>query len=103
MFPIHASNFINGEFIPNTERIPSIDPSNLDVLRSVPSATADDVNKAVEAAKNAFPFWSNLSNKERASYMNKIADLIDQNLDELAMFGFLSGILPLISAPKNES
>ena len=95
MFPIHASNLINGEFIPNTERIPSVDPSNLDVLGSVPSATADDVNKAVEAAKNAFPYWSNLSNKERASYMNKIADLIDQNLDEMAMFGFLSGEVPL--------
>ena len=54
MFPIHASNFINGEFIPNIERIPSIDPSNLDVLGSVPSATADDVNKAVEAAKMHF-------------------------------------------------
>ena len=103
MFPIHASNFINGEFIPNTERIPSIDPSNLDVLGSVPSATADDVNKAVEAAKNAFPGWSKLSNKERATYMNKIADLIDQNLDELAMFGFLIGIVPFISAPKYES
>ena len=97
MFPIHASNFINGEFIPNTERIPSVDPSNLDVLGSVPSATSDDVNKAVEAAKNAFPYWSNLSNKERASYMNKIADLIDQNLDEIAMFGFLSRKVPFIS------
>ena len=92
MFSIYANYFINGEFISNTERIPSIDPSNLDVLGSVPSATADDVNKAVEAAKNAFPYWSKLSNKERASYMNKIADLIDKNLDELAMFGFLSGI-----------
>ena len=96
MFPIHASNFINGEFIPNTERIQSIDPSNLDVLGSIPSATAEDVNKAVEAARNAFPLWSNLSNNERASYMHKIADLIDQNLEELAMFGFLSSLVPLI-------
>ena len=90
MFPIHASNFINGEFTTNAERIESIDPSNLDVLGSIPSSTSDDVNKAVEAAKNAFPNWSNLSNNERASYMHKIADLIDQNLEELAMIGFHS-------------
>ena len=90
MFPIDASNFINGEFITNDERIESIDPSNLEVLGSVPSSTSDDVNKAVEAAKKAFPSWSNLSNNERASYMHKIADLIDQNLEELAMIGFHS-------------
>lgn len=61
----------------NTEKIQSIDSLNLDALGSVPS---HDVNKAVEAAENAFTLWSNLSNNERASYMNKIADLIDQNL-----------------------
>ena len=47
---------------------------------SVPCSTAEDVDAAVQAANNAFDAWSQTEPAERAKYMEKIADLIDENL-----------------------
>lgn len=43
-----------------------------------------EVEAAVAAAKEAFPTWSELSLEERAKILNRLADLIDANLEELA-------------------
>ena len=45
----------------------------------------DDVDKAVDAAEAAFESWSNLPPRDRAKYLFKIADLIDENMEELAL------------------
>ena len=42
------------------------------------------VNAAVAAAKEAFPDWSSCSPEHRAQVLNKLADLIEANLDEFA-------------------
>ena len=42
------------------------------------------VNAAVAAAKEAFPDWSSRSPEQRAQVLNKLADLIEANLDEFA-------------------
>lgn len=42
------------------------------------------VEAAVAAAKHAFPAWSERSPEQRAQVLNKLADLIDANLEELA-------------------
>jgi acyl-CoA reductase-like NAD-dependent aldehyde dehydrogenase len=41
------------------------------------------VNAAVDAARAAFPSWSALSPMERSRYMNRLADLIESNLERL--------------------
>jgi acyl-CoA reductase-like NAD-dependent aldehyde dehydrogenase len=46
-------------------------------------STQEDVNRAVSAAKAAFPSWSKLSQDERAGYLNKLADAAEANLEEL--------------------
>jgi aldehyde dehydrogenase (NAD+) len=53
---------------------------------SVYAATADDVDTTVAAARKAFkdPSWKRLSGTERGALMNRLADLIDQNLEVLA-------------------
>ena len=79
--------YINGKLTSSSINKPVFNPATEKKVSLVSTAGLSDVEKALQAAKNAFPIWSNLSNKERASYMNKIADLIDQNLEELAMFG----------------
>lgn len=43
------------------------------------------VEAAVAAAKEAFPAWSGSSPEERSKVLNKLADLIDANLEELAL------------------
>lgn len=79
-------NYINGEFTaPNSrQHIDNVDPSRGVVYSQIPNSDAVDVQKAVEAAEQAFPAWSNTSKAERAAVMLKIASLIEARLDEFA-------------------
>ena len=47
-------NFINGEFVSSNEYIDSYEPSTGDVWARVPNSTVQDVDDAVQAAKEAF-------------------------------------------------
>lgn len=51
----------------------------------IPDSNEKDINVAVAAAKNAFPAWSVTPVEERFKILNRIAELIDKNLDELAL------------------
>ncbi|KAK9874202.1 hypothetical protein WA026_002559 [Henosepilachna vigintioctopunctata] len=81
--------FINGEFVDceNGKVLTSIDPSNEKIICEVQCASKADVNKAVKAAKNAFEKgeWSKISARERGQIMYKLADLMYQHREELAI------------------
>lgn len=79
--------FIGGEWVSASsgETITSINPSNGDVLGEVPIANEADVDRAVEAAKQAFPAWAGLPVTKRAKYLLRLADIIDENADHLAL------------------
>ena len=64
----------------------SINPSNLEKLADVPAAGEADVDAAVQAAKAAFKEWSRVPIKERARCLELLADRIEENADELALF-----------------
>ncbi len=51
----------------------------------IPDSTIKDVNAAVIAAKKIFPVWSTTPVEERFKILNRIAELIDENLEELAL------------------
>jgi hypothetical protein len=55
-------------------------------ITSVYAASADDVDKAVIAARNAFndPSWRDISGTERGDYLFKLARLIDEHKETLA-------------------
>ena len=57
---------------------------------SVEEASVEDVNTAVAAAKSAFPAWSELTPPERGGYMKKLAALLLEANDELAVLEALS-------------
>jgi acyl-CoA reductase-like NAD-dependent aldehyde dehydrogenase len=67
-----------------SEELEVINPATEEVVGAVPAATAEDVNSAVDAAKRAFPDWSNRDAERRAAILSKAADLIDENTRELA-------------------
>jgi len=69
----------SGEYIDN------IDPATGEVYGNIPNSNEHDVELAVEAANKAFPIWSGFSVEKRYSILNKISELIDQNLDRLAL------------------
>lgn len=80
-------NYIGGELTPPLEGkfLDNVNPATGKVYSKVPDSKEADVKRAVEAAKKAFPAWSALSARERASYLQKISHLITKNLDSLAM------------------
>jgi aminomuconate-semialdehyde/2-hydroxymuconate-6-semialdehyde dehydrogenase len=80
-------NYIGGELLPpqDGEFLENVNPATGEVYSLVPSSKASDVQKAVAAAKKAFPTWRSLSSQERAKYLRKISELITKNLDRLAM------------------
>lgn len=60
-------------------------PADGTLLAECAEATREDVEEAVQAAWKAFPAWKGTTVKQRAAILNKIADIIDENTDYLAM------------------
>ena len=60
-------------------------PAEGKVYSLVPDSDAADVQLAVDAAKNAFEEWSSMPAEKRSVILQKIADLIDRDLDKLAL------------------
>jgi acyl-CoA reductase-like NAD-dependent aldehyde dehydrogenase len=61
-----------------------VSPATGETLAEVPDASAEDVDRAVAAARAAQPKWAALSAWERAKVCHAIADLIDERRDEFA-------------------
>jgi acyl-CoA reductase-like NAD-dependent aldehyde dehydrogenase len=81
---IHAKNFIGGEWVEAKDKAPDLNPSNTkDVVGEFPRASAADAEKAIAAAKAAFPAWSRSSIQERHDILKKIGDEIIARKDEL--------------------
>tara|TARA_R110000868_G_scaffold140773_6_gene356777 strand:+ start:94 stop:1560 length:1467 start_codon:yes stop_codon:yes gene_type:complete len=79
-----VKNFINGKFERNGQKeMDVINPSDGSVIATLPLSTANDVDKAVQAAKNAFPSWSMMTFKERVQIFFRYRTLLENNMDEL--------------------
>ena len=80
-------NYINGELAQPVSGsfIDNYDPSIGKVYSIVPDSDAQDVALAVNSAKVAFEGWANMPVQERSSILMRIADLIDRDLDTLAL------------------
>jgi acyl-CoA reductase-like NAD-dependent aldehyde dehydrogenase len=63
----------------------AVDPATGRVLGRVPHATADDVDRAVTAAKAAFEDWRRTEPAQRSAALNELADRIADHATELAM------------------
>ncbi|KAK7835398.1 hypothetical protein U0070_017934 [Myodes glareolus] len=77
-------NFIGGKFLPCNSYIDSYDPSTGEVYCKVPNSGKEEIEAAVTAAREAFPAWSSRSPQERSLVLNRLADLVEQSLEELA-------------------
>ena len=79
-------NFVGGEWVDATEgeTMEVINPATGETIAEVPRGSQADVDRAVEAAKKAFEEWRDTTPGERAEMLLKLADLIDENTEELA-------------------
>lgn len=81
---MQINSVINGQAAPaGGNEFELIDPSTGEVFAGAPIATATDVDRAVAAARDAFRGWRDTTPGERQTAILKIADLIEQNADEL--------------------
>lgn len=70
-------------------------PINGEVLSECAQATKADVDAAVKEAWKAFETWKNVTINERAAILNKVADIIDENTEFLAMVESLDNGKPI--------
>ncbi|QSS96949.1 aldehyde dehydrogenase family protein [Psychroflexus sp. ALD_RP9] len=79
-------NFIGGEFVPpkSGKYFENTSPTDGKLIAKYPRSNADDVNAAIDAARAAEGEWSKTSVTERSNLLNKIADILEANLDEFA-------------------
>jgi betaine-aldehyde dehydrogenase len=77
-----------------------VDPATEQVIHQAPAGTAEDIDKAVKAARRAFDSgpWPRMSGRERASYLRSIADIILARKHELGRLEVLDNGKPLPEA-----
>ncbi|RNA70186.1 aldehyde dehydrogenase family protein [Alteribacter keqinensis] len=78
-------HYINGEWIESTgsETIDVINPATEEVMGKISSGTEEDLDKAVKAAREAFPSFSQSTKEQRIEWLEKIANGYEARKDEL--------------------
>ncbi len=79
-------NYISGKFVEpeSGEWLEDLSPATGEKIALIPKSNHHDINKAVDAARKALPAWSSLTNLDRASWLNKIADKLESKYEEIA-------------------
>jgi 1-pyrroline dehydrogenase len=92
--------FIGGDWADSVsgETMEVIAPATGEVIAEVPRCSADDVDRAVEAAKKILPEWLGKTPKERSELLHALADVIDDNAEELAQLESLNVGKPLMAS-----
>ena len=84
---MHTGSYVNGKWYhPSSDRlVRNINPADTkDVIAEFPAATAADVQRAIEAARAAFPRWKNTPGPERGRVLWRAANIARERLDEIA-------------------
>jgi betaine-aldehyde dehydrogenase len=79
-------NFIGSEAVDplDGQTEPIVNPATGEVIAHAPVSSEPDVERAVRAARDAFPGWATQTPGERANALLKLADAIEEHADELA-------------------
>ena len=96
-------NFIDGEpaaWEGEDEAI--LNPSTGEQLARAPLSSAQEVDRAVRAARRAFPSWSGATPAERATALLALADMVDEHAEELARLEALNAGKPLAAVTNDE-
>ncbi len=77
-------HWINGRQVESEDIFETLNPATGEVIDEVASGGAREIDAAVAAAKDAFPMWAGTPAKERARLMDRLGELITENVDSLA-------------------
>jgi aldehyde dehydrogenase (NAD+) len=90
--------FIGGEFVEASGggTFKTVNPATEEVLAEISEAGADDVDRAVRAARAAYEdVWGPMSGRDRAKYLFRIARLVQERSRELAVLETLDNGKPI--------
>src|SRR5438874_10826501 len=92
--------FIGGEWADSAsgETMEVVNPATGETIAEVPRCGAEDVDRAVEAAKKALPEWLDKTPKDRSELLHKLADVLEENAEELAQLESLNVGKPLMAS-----
>src|SRR5436190_16194920 len=92
--------FIAGDWVDSAsgETMEVVNPATGDVIAEVPRCNAADVDRAVEAAKQALPEWLDKTPKDRSELLHKLADVLEENAEELAQLESVNVGKPLMAS-----
>lgn len=100
--PIRTQLFIDGEFVDaeSSDTFSSPNPATGEPLVSIQAASATDVDRAVRSARRAFDdgAWSRLDPAERGTVLNRFADLIERDAEDLARIEAIDAGKPITEA-----
>jgi 1-pyrroline dehydrogenase len=80
------------------ETMEVIAPATGETIAEVPRCSEEDVDRAVEAAQAALPDWLEKTPKERSELLHKLADVIEENAEELAQLESVNVGKPLLAS-----
>jgi betaine-aldehyde dehydrogenase/aminobutyraldehyde dehydrogenase len=91
---------IGGELVDaaSGETMEVIAPATGETIAEVPRCGAEDVDRAVEAAQKALPEWLEKTPKERSELLHALADVMDENAEELAQLESVNVGKPLMAS-----
>ena len=97
---IHLSNFIAGNWQPSLceHWIENFSPATGEHIANIPCSTDDDIDLAVEAAIDAADEWAQLSLEERADWLDRIAEALEERAEEIAQLESLDTGKPITLA-----
>jgi betaine-aldehyde dehydrogenase len=97
------SNFIDGERVDSGgESEPVLNPATGEELARAANSTAADVDHAVSAARRAFEPWSQTTPAERAQALLALAEMVEENAEELARLEALNAGKPIAAVENDE-
>ena len=92
--------FVGGDWVDSAsgETMDVINPATGEVVAAVPRCSAEDVDRAVAAAAKALPEWLDKTPKDRSELLHKLADVLEENAEELAQLESLNVGKPLMAS-----
>jgi 5-carboxymethyl-2-hydroxymuconic-semialdehyde dehydrogenase len=73
----------------------NLSPSDKSLICTVAESDAEDIDQAAQTAHNAFPAWRDMSAQQRRSILYRVAELIEENAEELALLESLDTGQPI--------
>src|SRR3989449_2314239 len=93
---------IGGQWIDGSKKFDTINPATGEVLTQIVEASAEDVDRAVAAARRAFEdrsgAWRKMSASERGRLIWRLGDLVEKNIDQLAELETLDNGKPIFES-----